>query len=83
MAQAGRSGSLAAELWGVANGDRRVVRGGSWNNDDNNLRAANRNRNNPDNRNDNQGLRVVVAPQLLPLLAGNAVRPRLWPAAED
>lgn len=37
----------------------RVVRGGSFNNDAINLRAANRNRNNPNNRNDNIGFRVV------------------------
>ncbi|MCM8626292.1 hypothetical protein [Accumulibacter sp.] len=35
-------------------------RGGSWRNDDpGNFRAANRNRNDPGNRNDNQGLRLV------------------------
>lgn len=38
---------------------RRVVRGGSWNNNPNNLRAANRNRNNPQNRNNNLGFRLV------------------------
>jgi hypothetical protein len=37
----------------------RVVRGGSFGNNADNLRAANRNRNNPDNRNDNIGFRVV------------------------
>jgi hypothetical protein len=37
-----------------------VVRGGSWNNDPVNLRPANRNRNNPNNRNDNLGVRLVV-----------------------
>jgi retron-type reverse transcriptase len=36
----------------------RVVRGGSWNNNNpNNLRASNRNRNEPDNRNNNVGFR--------------------------
>ena len=36
----------------------RVVRGGSWNNDNpDNLRASNRNRNDPTNRNNNLGLR--------------------------
>jgi len=39
---------------------RRVLRGGSWNNNDNNLRAANRNRNNADNRNNNNGFRLVL-----------------------
>ena len=38
-----------------------VLRGGSWNNNSNNARAANRNRNEPTNRNDNNGFRVVVA----------------------
>ena len=35
------------------------MRGGSWNNDTNNVRAANRNRNTPDNRNDNVGFRCA------------------------
>ena len=35
----------------------RVVRGGSWNNNPQNLRAANRNRNTTDNRNNNLGFR--------------------------
>jgi len=38
---------------------RRVVRGGSWNNNPQNLRSANRNRNTTDNRNNNLGFRVV------------------------
>jgi retron-type reverse transcriptase len=37
---------------------RRVVRGGSWNNNPTNLRAANRNRDTTDNRNNNLGFRV-------------------------
>ncbi|MEI2691326.1 MAG: SUMF1/EgtB/PvdO family nonheme iron enzyme [Anaerolineae bacterium] len=37
----------------------RVLRGGSWNNSANNVRAANRNRNTPDNRNDNVGFRCA------------------------
>lgn len=42
----------------------RVVRGGSWvNNNPQNYRAAKRNRNNPHNRNNNGGFRVVVVPQ--------------------
>ena len=39
---------------------RRVVRGGSWNNNPDNLRSANRNRNNTDNRNNNLGFRVAA-----------------------
>ena len=38
-----------------------MIRGGSWNNNANNCRAANRNRNNPDNRNNNNGFRVCSA----------------------
>ena len=42
------------------------MRGGSWNNNDQNTRAAYRNNNNPDNRNNNIGFRVVE-----PLSMGN------------
>ena len=39
----------------------RVVRGGSWNNNERvNLRSANRNNDDPRNRNDNNGFRVVL-----------------------
>jgi formylglycine-generating enzyme required for sulfatase activity len=37
----------------------RVLRGGSWNNNPQNLRSANRNRNQPDNRNNNIGFRLA------------------------
>jgi formylglycine-generating enzyme required for sulfatase activity len=37
----------------------RVVRGGSWNNNDNNCTVSNRNRNNIDNRNNNIGFRLA------------------------
>ncbi len=38
----------------------RVLRGGSWNNDNpDNFRCANRNNNNPANRNDNNGFRCA------------------------
>ncbi len=40
---------------------RRVVRGGSWNNNQTNARAAYRNDNAPDNRNNNIGFRLVCA----------------------
>jgi len=40
-------------------GSNRVIRGGSWNNDAQNLRSANRNNNDPENRNDNVGFRLV------------------------
>jgi hypothetical protein len=39
---------------------RTALRGGSWNNNQNNARVADRNRNNPNNRNNNIGFRVVV-----------------------
>jgi hypothetical protein len=38
-----------------------VLRGGSFNNNHRNMRCANRNRNNPDNRNRNNGFRVVLS----------------------
>jgi hypothetical protein len=38
-----------------------VLRGGSFNNNQNNARCAYRNRNNPNNRNRNNGFRVVVS----------------------
>ena len=50
--------------WGEADsGDcgRRVLRGGSWNNKAQNVRSANRNRNDPDNRNNNIGFRLAQA----------------------
>ncbi|MFN0107751.1 MAG: formylglycine-generating enzyme family protein [Blastocatellia bacterium] len=43
----------------------RVVRGGSWNNNQDNCRSANRNRNEPGNRNNNIGFRVVVSASTL------------------
>ena len=36
-----------------------VVRGGSWNNNETNARAAIRNNNHVDNRNNNNGFRLV------------------------
>jgi formylglycine-generating enzyme required for sulfatase activity len=39
---------------------KRVLRGGSWNNNPTNLRSANRNRNTPDNRNNNNGFRLAA-----------------------
>lgn len=40
-------------------GSAETLRGGAWNNNDNNVRCANRNNNNPHNRNNNVGFRVV------------------------
>jgi len=43
-------------------GRTRVLRGGSWNNEHpRNLLSSNRNNDTPTNRNDNNGIRVVVA----------------------
>jgi formylglycine-generating enzyme required for sulfatase activity len=41
-----------------------VLRGGSWNNNADNCRVANRNNNTPENRNNNNGFRVARSPQL-------------------
>jgi formylglycine-generating enzyme required for sulfatase activity len=41
-------------------GSNRVIRGGSWINNARNCRSANRNRNAPDNRNNNVGFRVLL-----------------------
>ncbi len=48
--------NLTPEAWTAP--CARVLRGGSWNNNPQNLRSANRNRNNPDNRNNNNGFRL-------------------------
>ena len=50
---------VSKELWGPA---EKVLRGGGWNNNWNNLRTANRNNNNPDNHNNNIGFRCVSSP---------------------
>ena len=51
---------------GLSSGQYRVLRGGSWNNKPQNVRAANRNRNKPANRNNNSGFRLSLsAPRLL------------------
>ena len=42
-----------------ATGSNRVLRGGNWNNNAENCRVANRNNNNPDNRNNNIGFRLA------------------------
>jgi hypothetical protein len=51
----------------------RVVRGGSWNNNRNNARCAYRNRNEPDNFNNNLGFRLVLSHDIF--LARSAVPP--------
>jgi hypothetical protein len=53
----------------------RVLRGGSFNNNRRNARCAYRNRNNPDNRNDNRGFRAAVVGIFFGgWQAGNALR---------
>ncbi|MCL1864427.1 MAG: SUMF1/EgtB/PvdO family nonheme iron enzyme [Spirochaetes bacterium] len=44
---------------GASSGSNRVKRGGSWNNSAENLRSAIRNNDNPSNRNNNLGFRLV------------------------
>ncbi|HUW94686.1 MAG TPA: hypothetical protein VMW58_02775 [Anaerolineae bacterium] len=53
-----------------------MLRGGAFNNNQRNVRCAYRNRNNPDNRNNNIGFRVVVFHESR-CWAGNASWP--WP----
>ncbi len=45
----------------AVNGERRVLRGGSWNNNGGNARSAQRNNNTPDNRNNDTGFRLARA----------------------
>ena len=54
--------------WGSLATSSRVVRGGAWNNNPDNARAAYRNHNTPDNWNDNQGFRLLCGPTSLPPL---------------
>ena len=44
----------------ILKGSNRVLRGGSWNNDAANCRTANRNTNEPTNRNTNNGFRLAL-----------------------
>jgi formylglycine-generating enzyme required for sulfatase activity len=64
---------LASE--GLIQEHAHVVRGGSWNNNRNNARCSYRNRNEPDNFNNNIGFRVVCSTSFL--YAGNAAHPTM------
>jgi hypothetical protein len=63
-----RAGVPAAELRGrvrvalTRSTTNRVIRGGSWNNDTNNVRSSNRNNDTPGNTNNNIGFRVASTP---------------------
>lgn len=52
---------------GPASGSNRVLRGGNWNNDSSNCRAAIRNNNSPGNTNNNNGFRAVRSSEDSPM----------------
>ena len=51
--------------------ETRALRGGAWNNDQDNARCAVRNRNHPHNRNDNVGFRVLCSSHVFPFPPGH------------
>ena len=53
-----------------------VLRGGGWNNNALNVRAPNRNRNAPANRNDNIGFRCAKTPRPAVVAVPESFRPR-------
>ena len=58
----------------VVTGSNRVKRGGSWNNNANNVRVANRNNNSPGNTNNNIGFRPLSTGALFPELRRSTER---------
>ncbi len=58
---------------GGAPWNRRVVRGGSWNDNRENARAAYRNRNDPNNRNNDIGFRLVCLAHIFTPLQGHGL----------
>jgi len=68
--------SGASGIAGVGSRHLRVLRGGAFNNNRNNLRCAYRNRNNPNNRNNDIGFRVVLSTFVwLPEMSGGVFHP--------
>ena len=70
-ASRGHGVSRGRQAWGQVH---QMLRGGGWNNNANNVRAANRNNDNPDNRNDNIGFRCVGGALPGAFLAGQVRR---------
>lgn len=64
--------------WQQADCRYRVVRGGSWNNKPRNVRSANRNRNEPDNRNNNIGFRLAQSARAAKRPCPEPVRSRTY-----
>ena len=64
-----------ADPRGPAEGAQRIIRGGSWFNEPEALRSANRHRHEPDSRQTNLGLRLVWEPAVGPELAALQRKP--------
>ena len=69
LQRASRQMNIVRHLWHLSHelkavSPRAHAHGGTWNNNPRNLRAANRNRNGPSNRNNNNGFRLVQAPRV-------------------
>ena len=56
---------MRTKVAGASYGNNRVNRGGSWNNNSDNCAVSYRNNNNPNNRNNNLGFRVVRASSII------------------
>jgi formylglycine-generating enzyme required for sulfatase activity len=69
---------------GPSSGSFRGFRGGSWDNNAINSRCANRNRNTPDNRNNNLGFRIAAQPRRSRSSAWPGHHPvRMWSCGKD
>ncbi|MFI5386957.1 MAG: DUF4058 family protein [Fimbriimonadales bacterium] len=81
---AGATACYACCGW-TAKASHRVIRGGSWNNNPRNCRPANRNRNTPENRNNNLGFRVAAAQpaRWIPSRTGPGVHPSRFRVARS